>query len=59
LGQTEATYFSPDDDPARVAQLIADRLQRDTVYQFAVRARHSFGWDNIYRTHLAPLLEEG
>jgi glycosyltransferase involved in cell wall biosynthesis len=58
LGQTDAAYFSPDDDPDRVARLIADRLQRDVVYQFAVRARRSFAWDNIYRTHLAPLLEE-
>ena len=58
LGQTDATYFSPDDDPDRVARLIVDRLQRDGVYQFAVRARRSFSWDNIYRTHLTPLLEE-
>ncbi|HTP06717.1 MAG TPA: glycosyltransferase [Anaerolineae bacterium] len=58
LGQADVTYFSPDADPDRVAQLIVDRLQRDTVYQFAVRARRSFSWDNIYRRHIAPLLEE-
>jgi glycosyltransferase involved in cell wall biosynthesis len=58
LGQAEATYFSPDDDPAHVAQLMADRLQRDAVYQFAVRARRSYSWDSIYHDHIAPLLEE-
>jgi len=58
LGQTDATYFSPDADPDRVAHLIADRLQRASVYQFAVRARRSFSWAGIYRDHIAPLLEE-
>ena len=58
LGQADAAYFSPDDDPDRVARLIADRLQREAVYQLAVRARRSFSWDGIYRAHLAPLLEE-
>jgi glycosyltransferase involved in cell wall biosynthesis len=58
LGQAEATYFSPDDDPEHVARLIVDRLQRDAVYQLAVRARRSFSWDGIYRDHIAPLLEE-
>jgi glycosyltransferase involved in cell wall biosynthesis len=58
LGRADAAYFSPDDDPDRVARLIADRLPREAVYQFAVRARRSFSWDGIYRAHLAPLLEE-
>jgi mannosylglucosylglycerate synthase len=58
LGQADATYFSADGDPDRVARLIVDRLQHDTVYQFAVRARRDFSWDGIYRAHLAPLLEE-
>ncbi len=58
LGQAEATYFSPDDDPEHVARLITDRLQRDAVYQFGARVRRSFSWDGIYRDHIAPLLEE-
>jgi mannosylglucosylglycerate synthase len=57
LGQAEVTYFSPDDDPDRVARLITDRLQRDAVYQFAVRARRSFSWEHIYLDRIAPLLE--
>ena len=58
LGQTDATYFSPDADPDRVARLIADRLRREAVHQFAARARHSFSWEGIYRDHIAPLLRE-
>jgi len=58
LGQADATYFSPDADPEQVARLIADRLQRESVYQFAARARRSFSWDAIYRDHIAPLLVE-
>jgi glycosyltransferase involved in cell wall biosynthesis len=58
LGQEEATYFSPDEDPAHVARLIADRLQHDVAYRLATRVRRSFSWDSIYRNHIAPLLEE-
>jgi glycosyltransferase involved in cell wall biosynthesis len=58
LGRADATYFSPDDDPDRVAGLIADRLERDAVYQFTARARRNFSWASIYRDHIAPLLEE-
>jgi mannosylglucosylglycerate synthase len=58
LGRVDVTYFSPDDNSDRVAQLIADRLQHDAVYQFAVRARRDFSWTGIYRDHIAPLLEE-
>jgi hypothetical protein len=52
------TYFSPDDDPDRVARLIADGLQQDAAYRLAARVRQSYSWDAIYRDHIAPLLEE-
>jgi len=58
LGQNEATYFSPDDDPAYIAQLIAQRLQPEAAYQFAVRVRRNFSWERIYLDHIAPLWEE-
>jgi mannosylglucosylglycerate synthase len=58
LGRADATYFSPDDDPDRIARLIADRLQRDPQYQFAIRARRHFSWAGIYRDHITSLLEE-
>jgi glycosyltransferase involved in cell wall biosynthesis len=58
LGHSEATYFSPDDDPAYVARIIADRLRQDSTYRFAARVRRSFSWESIYHDHIAPLLEE-
>ncbi|CAG0932119.1 Mannosylglucosylglycerate synthase [Thermoflexales bacterium] len=58
LGREEATYFSPDDDPAQVAQLIVQRLQPDTTYQLATHVRRHFSWERIYLEHIAPLLEE-
>ncbi len=58
LGQADATYFAPDDDPIGIARSIADRLQRDAVYRLATRIRRSYSWDSIYHDHIAPLLEE-
>lgn len=58
LGGAEASYFSPDADPADVAQSIVARLQRAVTYQFASRVRRNFAWEHIYRDHIAPLLEE-
>lgn len=58
LSHAEAVYFSADDDPAYVARLIVQRLQRDSAYRLAVDARRRFSWDSIYREHIAPLLEE-
>lgn len=58
LGHGDATYFSPDADPADVAQIIAVRLAGDTTYQFAARARRAFAWEQIYAQYLAPLLKE-
>ena len=58
LGLNEATTFSPDADPQAVAAQIADRLQHDPQYQIAVRLRQAYTWENIYRQHIAPLLEE-
>lgn len=58
LGGSEAIYFSPDDDPARVAQLINARLPSDATYQLAVRVRRQFAWETIYTYYIAPLLEE-
>jgi glycosyltransferase involved in cell wall biosynthesis len=58
LGQEDVTYFAPDDDPAHVARLIADRLPQSAAYRLATRIRRSYSWDGIYRDRIAPLLEE-
>lgn len=56
LGESDATYFSPDSDPVEVANLIASRLSADPVYRFAVRARRGYRWERVYHDHIAPLL---
>ena len=59
LGLNDATFFSPDEDPAEVAKLIADYFQSSAVAHLAMRARSSFRWEAIYREYIAPLLIKG
>lgn len=59
LGSHDVTYFSPDDDPAAVAALLAEHFQQDGVSRWAMRARRAFSWARVYADHIAPLLMEG
>ena len=56
LGLNDARYFSPDEDPTRVANMLADYFQASMPARLALRARASFRWEAIYRQHIAPLL---
>jgi glycosyltransferase involved in cell wall biosynthesis len=56
LGGEDVTYFSPDADPASVADAMAARLLRDPIYEFGMRARQGYSWDGVYAQHIAPLL---
>ena len=58
LAGENAVYFSPSEDPRRVAALIAGRLQADPIYRMRVRVRHEFTWEAVYRKQIAPLLEK-
>jgi len=57
LGGEYATYFSPDEHPGKVARLIAQRLQKDPLYQMRVKVRKEYTWDAVYQNKIAPLLE--
>jgi glycosyltransferase involved in cell wall biosynthesis len=57
LGGGEAIYFSPDEQPAVVTQLIHQNLSSDPSYRFAVRARRKYSWRGIYETVIEPLLQ--
>ncbi|HUG35236.1 MAG TPA: glycosyltransferase family 4 protein [Anaerolineales bacterium] len=59
LGLDDAAFFSPDEDPARVAGMIAGYFQTSMSARLAMRARASFRWEAIYRQHIAPLLKKG
>jgi mannosylglucosylglycerate synthase len=56
LGMQDATFFSPDEDPAKVASLIANHFKTSMPARLAIRARASFRWEAIYRQQIAPLL---
>jgi hypothetical protein len=56
LGLSDAAYFSPDEDPVKVAALIAGHFRSSSTARLSMRARASFGWEVIYQQHIAPLL---
>lgn len=56
LGSNDTQFFSPDEDPARVATMLADYFKTSMPARLAMRARASFRWEAIYRQHIAPLL---
>jgi len=56
LGLDDVTYFSPDEDPAKVAALLAAYFGSSPTARLSMRARASFRWEVIYREHIAPLL---
>jgi hypothetical protein len=56
LALQDASFFSPDEEPASVAGMIAGYFQASLPARLAMRARMSFRWEAIYRRHIAPLL---
>ena len=59
IGGPQANYFSPDEAPEDVARQIADVLISSPVYALRKRVLQEYTWDEIYRNHIAPLLEKG
>jgi len=56
LGLDDVTYFSPDEDPAKVAALLAAYFGSSPTARLSMRTRSSFRWEVIYRERIAPLL---
>lgn len=56
LGLDDAYYFSPDEDPAVLANAIRNYFQSSLPARLAMRARILFRWEAIYAEHIAPLL---
>ncbi len=56
LGGNEANYFSPQAEPAEVAQLICSTLQSSQAWRLRSRVRAEYTWQQIYSQHLAPLV---
>ncbi|NJN80028.1 MAG: glycosyltransferase family 4 protein [Anaerolineales bacterium] len=56
LGLEDAVFFSPDEQPAKIANLISDYFSSSRVARLAMRTRLSFRWEAIYQQHIAPIL---
>ena len=56
LGLEDAAFFSPDEDPAKVAAILAAYFKSSQSARLSMRARASFRWEAIYRQHIAPIL---
>lgn len=55
LGLNDAQFFSPDEDPAHVATMLADYFKTSIPARLAIRVRADYRWEAIYRQHIAPL----
>lgn len=56
LADGDVQLFSPDEDPAKLARMIATYVRQNPQYRFATRVRMQFAWPRVYRQHIAPLL---
>ncbi len=54
----DATYFPLDEQPAKIARYIIDRLNQDATSRWARRAKRQFAWEIIYRSYIEPLIQE-
>lgn len=59
LGLNDAHYFSADEDPSRVAAMIASFFEGSPTAKLALRVRATFRWEAIYLQQIAPLLQKG
>ena len=58
LGREFANYFSPEEDPALVADMLIKHFRKDKVFGLRTSVREQFTWERIYATKIAPLLDE-
>ncbi|MBL8062156.1 MAG: glycosyltransferase [Anaerolineales bacterium] len=56
LGMNDVSFFSPDEDPSKITEMIAHYFQTSMPARLTLRARESFRWEAIYRQQIAPIL---
>jgi glycosyltransferase involved in cell wall biosynthesis len=56
LGGANVTYFSPDADPGKLADLVAHELSSNPVFRMRTDVRRQFTWEQVYTQHITPLL---
>ncbi|MBI3739069.1 MAG: glycosyltransferase, partial [Chloroflexi bacterium] len=59
LGDGQANYFSPDEDPKQLANRMADWLRTDSLFSLRKRVQDKFTWEQIYARYISPLLVKG
>ncbi len=59
LGDGQAVYFPPDENPSKVAALLANYLKTSPLFALRERVRRDYLWRQIYLNAIAPLLEKG
>ena len=52
-----ATYFSPEEDPLRVAAQIEQKLHSNPSLNLCIHIRQNYTWEQVYRERICPLLE--
>jgi glycosyltransferase involved in cell wall biosynthesis len=58
LGGEHVSYFSPEEDPQKVAAMMIEHFAKDRVFGLRASIREQFTWERIYATRIAPLLKE-
>jgi len=57
LGGENAIYFSPNEDPEKVCNLIVENIDGNSVLAMKANVRSRYTWDGIYTAKIAPLLK--
>ncbi len=58
LGGGDVSYFDLNQNPYLIAEMIANRLEKEATLRWLRRAKHSYTWEAIYWAHIDPLLQE-
>jgi len=56
LGGSYVNYFSPDEDPEKIAGMIAHYLSSTNLFSMRTKVREQYTWEGIYTRHIAPFL---
>ena len=58
LGGEFASFFSPEENPAVVAKMMAEYFKKDKVFGLRASVRGQFTWERIYIAKIVPLLKK-
>jgi glycosyltransferase involved in cell wall biosynthesis len=58
LGGEFVNYFSPEENPAVVAKMMADHFKNDAVFGLRAAVREQFTWERVYAAKIVPMLKE-